>query len=395
MLSKFLRRPKLITQNAKKRRRDAFRVGSTTTGTANADTPRGARGIPSLDGLRALSIALVVYGHSTRGTHGFLRAAEERLELSMLGVRVFFVISGFLITTLLLGEQERRGKISLPRFFFRRAFRIFPAIYVYLSVLLVLSALGVLTFPLGDWGAAAAYVSNYLRRPDWFSGHTWSLSVEEQFYFLWPTLLVLATVPRALRIMAAYVLVAPLLRLATFHLLPDSEWGIERWFPLVADSIGWGCLLAGARRRLAAWPLYRRFQRSGWIWLSPLLIACGEAVLWRHDLSFVLGKTCTNVGIVLALDWVVHRPDTLVGRSLNARPVVLVGAMSYSIYIWQQLFLREGGPPLPAALLCTLACAALSYYAVERPFLRLRDRLDKRWFPHRAGLGAPSLDGGG
>ncbi|TMA40976.1 MAG: acyltransferase, partial [Deltaproteobacteria bacterium] len=147
--------------------------------------------IPSLDGLRALSISLVVFGH-LGGTVGF-PIGSPRLVLpflAVLGVRVFFVISGYLITRLLLDEQEKRGSICLSMFYFRRIFRILVPYYVFLIAMAAAARLGWVELGPGDLGYALAYIGNYHPHSAWTLGHTWSLAVEEQFYVLWPLLVV-------------------------------------------------------------------------------------------------------------------------------------------------------------------------------------------------------------
>src|SRR5215469_8527111 len=171
-------------------------------------TSTHARNIPSLDGLRTLSILMVLLGH-LYGTLGYPKNAVT-LELSHFahfGVQVFFVISGFLITTLLLREREKTGRINLVHFYLRRTFRIFPAAFFYISVMALVVHPGYLLY-------AYTYTMCYAgqARP-WVLGHLWSLSVEEQFYLLWPAALVLGFAVRR-RIGWTVVALAPIARLA-------------------------------------------------------------------------------------------------------------------------------------------------------------------------------------
>ena len=136
--------------------------------------------IPSLDGLRAISITLVVLSHLVKWKHVSLDVVGS---YGALGVHVFFVLSGYLITNLLLREYDRSSTISLREFYIRRAFRIFPAAFVFLGVVVVLYWHQMRWFHVA---AAVFYVANMdLTRP-WIFGHLWSLSIEEQFYLLWP-----------------------------------------------------------------------------------------------------------------------------------------------------------------------------------------------------------------
>ena len=150
------------------------------------------RRIRSLDGLRAVSIILVMISHLI-GVRGFLvpEAAGRVFELGELGVRVFFVISGFLITSILLRELAEHNSVDLVRFYFRRTLRIFPPYYLFVLVLAIVQAIGLITLNPGDLSHALSYSSNYHPQRSWFVGHTWSLAVEEQFYILWPAILLL------------------------------------------------------------------------------------------------------------------------------------------------------------------------------------------------------------
>src|SRR5258708_33942090 len=146
--------------------------------------------VPSLDGLRALSIALVLISHLV-GTRGFIvpQAIGRFFSLGELGVRVFFVISGFLITSLLLEELESEGRISLIRFYFRRTMRILPPYFTLILAVVLLEAAGWITLAPKDKLHALTYTSNYYPERSWYLGHTWSLAVEQQFYLMCAALL--------------------------------------------------------------------------------------------------------------------------------------------------------------------------------------------------------------
>lgn len=344
----------------------------------------GGSRIPSLDGMRAISICLVLVGHLA-GTRGFF---SERAVSSLpfgsvahLGVRVFFVISGFLITSLLLHEIGKTGKVDLGGFYVRRVFRIFPAFYAYLAVLLVVTAVGWLRTPARDAIVAATYLMNFDADRVWHLGHLWSLSVEEQFYLLWPATLRILGVRRGLLAAALVMVAAPLFRIGWFYALPQHVALIGEAFPTVMDSIAAGCLLAGVRARLDARPAWR------WLMSTPLLAALPVALLFLNGLSdharpfWLVGDTCLNVGIAVLVARCIRSDVDLPGRILNARPLAFVGTLSYSIYLWQQPFLNRASGAFvtgfPQNLACVAALALASYYLVERPFLHLRER--RRW----------------
>src|SRR5712692_9378521 len=193
------------------------------------------RNIPSLDGLRAISIAFVVLGHLT-GTRHFPSSLDAAHVFAGPGVRVFFVISGLLTTTLLLKELDQTGRISITGFYLRRAFRIFPAFYTYLAAV----ALFGLARP-GELVRAATYTINYVEGRSWIVAHIWSLAVEEQFYILWP-LTVVALVRRSLLVAGAVVVLSPFIRLAQYDFFPAYRTGIGAQFHTVCDAIACGCL---------------------------------------------------------------------------------------------------------------------------------------------------------
>jgi peptidoglycan/LPS O-acetylase OafA/YrhL len=350
--------------------------------------------IGGLDGLRAFSILFVFIGHLS-GTRNFrlpgpVASALAKVPLAEMGVQIFFVISGFLITTLLVEEERRTGTVSLIRFYFRRTLRIFPPFYVFLATVMLLRLGGYIELRPGDFLHAVTYTTNYHHDRAWYLGHTWSLSVEEQFYLLWP-FLYRALRQRRLKVLVAYVLVAPVWRLAYSYLAPDQRLTIGETFFTTADSIAVGCVLALARPKLLAHPLYRRIMDSpAYLLLLPALLLFG--VLHRYaKLDWLVCMSARNVLIALFIERVTRTSTGLLSGILNNRAVVLVGVWSYSLYLWQQLFINRKvqDSPLtafPVNLLLAFTLAAVSYYVIERPALRLRQRLETRFLPRRSAL---------
>jgi peptidoglycan/LPS O-acetylase OafA/YrhL len=343
----------------------------------------GARAIPSLDGLRAVSIMLVVMGH--------LATSEALYPLGMLGVRVFFVISGYLITHLLLEELRATGTIALRRFFLRRILRLLPAAYVFIGVVGLLAMAGWLVLQPYDMPLAMTYTINYYRDRSWYLGHLWSLSVEEQFYLFWPLTLRYSGRATAMKVLAAVVVLSPLYRLAS----PYLGWaGTEESFPMVADALAIGCLLAGLAPRLGGDPRYQRVLASRWFVLVPVLAVLLSFTPYTK-VRWGIATTCVNVAIALTIDWAVRNAAAgRVGRVLNYRPIKFLGVLSYSLYLWQQLFLnRESHSVLaafPQNLVLAVSAAMLSYALVESPFLRLRTRLESMAWA-RAGRVVPEI----
>ena len=197
--------------------------------------------IPSLDGLRAISILLVVLGHLAISNHApavFLRSYASE------GVRIFFVISGFLITSILCKEEARTSTIDLKTFYLRRAYRIFPAAFVFMAIMLVFYWRD---FRWYNIVTAFLYLANFDNSRPWFFGHLWSLGVEEQFYLLWPTVLKQWHRHR-IAILLGVIALDPVGQAILYHFKVPS--GSVGGFPGAAGSLAAGCLLAMLAPRL-------------------------------------------------------------------------------------------------------------------------------------------------
>jgi peptidoglycan/LPS O-acetylase OafA/YrhL len=333
--------------------------------------------IRTLDGLRAFSIALVILGHLA-GNPTIPAKVADAMDFANFGVRIFFVISGFLITTLLLKELSKTGAVSLKNFYLRRVFRIFPAFYTYLVVIASASLAGLIVVPRSDLISAACYVMNYRFHPSWYVGHIWSLSVEEQFYFLWPWALALAGRKWATRIAIAVFLAAPLFRIGIFYLAPKWRPGIGAIFPTIADALAIGCLLALLREPLWKQGWYRKLLQSRWFFLVPLGALLANKLGGSVRLYILIVLTLMNLAVAASIDWSMRNADHWMGKILEFKPLAFIGVLSYSLYLWQQPLLdyRDGvHHTIAVSLAATFALALASYYFVEKPFLRLKDRL--------------------
>lgn len=330
------------------------------------DSPRTHR-IPSLDGLRAIAITLVIGAHAAQRGAPWIppRPAGYLNFLSFVGVKIFFVLSGFLITSLLLAELRSTGTLSLRGFYWRRTLRIFPAMYVFLIVIGVGYLIGIVRIH-GDSPfkivSAAAYVSDYIPLTGWPLHHTWSLSVEEQFYLLWPAALLVSGLRKAWILPVGLILLALVSRAVSFD---------EFRFDSVSDSLAVGCLVAIYRTPLEsallrAWP---SVIRGKILILLPILLLPLANPYSRHPyFSYLVGIPLLNAALGIAMLGVIVQPPAW----LNTPPMVGLGRLSYSLYLWQQPWVtdpRSGWLWLPAALLC----AWLSFRFIERPVIRWRD----------------------
>jgi peptidoglycan/LPS O-acetylase OafA/YrhL len=350
--------------------------------------------IPSLDGLRALSIVLVLVGHIYIATEMGRPALYAVVGNHQLGVSVFFVISGFIITHLLLREEAARGRIGIGGFYLRRAFRILPAYYLYLLAVLAFSLLGDVDVPARDFASAVFFLRDYMQRASGFAvSHTWSLAVEEHFYLLYPLFLVTVAPRRRIAAMAGTILAGPFLRVLTWAFWPGH--GKPTFmFHTRMDFLAGGCLVALLLRhhrvqdgiRRAPWGIIRL------VVLALLFVASPLASLALRRYEQLAGYTIEIVLIGFLLVDVVNVPESWLGRLLNTPIAVHIGRISFSLYLWQQLFVYCDHKrflwldSMAVRLALALLFAELSYRFVEQPFLEWRRRLiDVR----RGGAGEP------
>jgi peptidoglycan/LPS O-acetylase OafA/YrhL len=319
--------------------------------------------IPSLDGLRAISILLVVIGHwAELRYHSDIAGAFANL-----GVRIFFIISGYLITALLLKEHTRTSTIRLREFYIRRAYRILPAAVAFMLPVFVIFRHDLRWYHIA---AAALYLANFDFTHPWFLGHLWSLSVEEQFYFLWPSVLKRWYRHRVV-ILFAVIAFAPLYRIAC-HLL-GLHGRADETFPAVADILAFGCMLAVlAHRHPDHWLPRIRGATAALMLMPVILVPIYTGLLHFHItlvLLFLLWPVM-HLSIAGLLWHVVQRPY----RILNIWPVIWLGKISYSLYLWQQLFVFGEHARPWYSIFIALVLASASYYLVEQPMLRLREK---------------------
>ncbi len=329
--------------------------------------------LPTLDGWRALAVAAVIVCHA-----GGTIAPEWRwlTVKGAVGVDVFFAISGLLICGRLLEEWKAEGGVDLGAFYTRRAFRILPAYWFYLG------AAALLVHPAPrDLAACLLFVRNYLPAPaNWFTGHFWSLAVEEHFYMLLPGALYFLG-PRRLRIaLPAAALAIAVWRMVDFrwHVLTAHIPGVSFLMrtDIRLDGLLWGAFAAVVLHSDGGAEFARRWL-GVWTWRGAALafVAC---VLWQPPLAMLW---IALLAPVLLAGTVLH-PHRHAGRVLDWEPLRWVGRLSYSLYLWQQLFFAPEGEPRvlgawqewPLAPAGVLACALISYLLVEQPLIRLGRR---------------------
>lgn len=344
--------------------------------------------IPTLDGLRAISILIVVISHFFYG-----QFTDKPYLTGNLGVRIFFAISGFLITNILISEFEKDSKINLKVFFFRRVFRIFPAYLFFLGFMLVFSIFG--NVLLTDFIPPLTYTTNYF-----FSTiprelqHTWSLAVEEQFYIIFPVILFFAGLVRYKKFLLLILLITPLFRVIT-HLFSSAN-GTEKlmsisWnFHTTMDILATGCLLALYRKELHSNRYYGKMLGSKFCFGFALFIIFLTGYFSEEYLTifYLFGISLMNLSIVFCIDWLLENQESRASKFTNLRPLKFIGVLSYSIYLWQQAFaFYNSSLPwtyFPYNIFLLSAFSLFSYYVVENNFLNLRRKLEKKLFAEKS-----------
>ncbi len=359
---------------------------------------------PALDGLRGLALVWVVTYHFTSSRGPF--------PGGWVGLDVFFVLSGFLITAMLLDEMRTHGRVSLPLFYARRAFRLLPALLVMLAIwtglLLVFSETSWFAATPGgdgsgdpvDVGAALrqvgitlAYGANWiyaLGSGDAPLAHLWSLAVEEQFYLIWPfVLLLLLKLPAARRHWPVLALAA-LSAALPFAYYSGGE-GVDRiYFGTDTRAVG---MLLGAVAALL-WHRRRATGRTSWsstvrAWAGLATVLVFLFTVGNIPLKSLAGPAMMAVAAMQVVPYLVERPASPMARFFGARVLVWLGQRSYAVYLWHYLFATWLNPlsswvSIPVGVTASLATAWLSWRYVEGPAMAYA----KRFRPSAASPGA-------
>ena len=338
---------------------------------AASPPPLGYR--PALDGLRGFSVLCVM------GFHSFLLPGG-----GFLGVDIFFVLSGFLITNLLLAEHAATGSLNLRRFYARRARRLVPPLFVAVVAFLLISAVADRSGFADDTLAAAAgvtYITNILVTivPTWLPSvsHLWSLAAEEQFYLLWPVVLIAVLrrniSRRALTIGVGAVVVAIWADRFALTLAGASQHRLYFGPDTSLDPIVIGCLLAllndgGYVERACSTPFMRRR-------VVPVCLGLALGMILGipdTDPRWIYEWALPVFGVVVAiiLGSVVADPQSPIAAVLSRARLVALGRISYAVYLWHPILLFAVHMPKLLSVPCAIGAAALSNRYVEKRFRR-------------------------
>jgi peptidoglycan/LPS O-acetylase OafA/YrhL len=345
--------------------------------------------IKGFDGLRGVSILLVLFTHlglksSFFPDNEFMQERAWLLFSGYTGVFIFFSLSGFLITTILLREKDRTGSINLKRFYIRRFLRLLPPLFIFYPIIAFLMAKGQIMTTSKGLLFSVFYLYNFV--PNMFYtgelGHTWSLAVEEQFYLIWP-LLVLFLVPRKLICTSTLIIGLCLL---SFYVIPETyellfneeiykyfKW--DRWLIPAVGPIMVGSVFAVLNKYYLAKISFVQSPTG-----LMIAITCFLYPIYAPSFLLDIWGTVQSVGVTVFLLWILHNQSLLVVRILENKLLSFIGKISYGIYVYQGLFLRTGPSgnldiqQFPINIVLTFVVAVVSYFTIERYAMKLKER---------------------
>lgn len=304
--------------------------------------------IPALDGWRGVAVLMVL---STHLLDAFPKASTKAWEhAGQHGVTLFFVLSGFLITGTLMKNS------NLRTFYVRRFFRLMPVAWTYLATMEVL---GVCHWR--DTLSCLLFFRNYYPIPASMTLHFWSLSVEEQFYLFWPFIFVLAGTRRARWIAILGALICAFYRVMEWRWYDRFFWNFHTEVRI--DSLFVGCLLA---------LVFPQVKDACSRLVIPSLLLLAFCLYRFHGLP----PLCECIAMAVLVGATAATPNLALSRMLAARPLVWLGTISYSIYVWQFYFCIPRKPEVTLALIAVMPIFAIgSYYLIERPCNRFGHKL--------------------
>ncbi|MCS3801780.1 acyltransferase family protein [Niastella sp. OAS944] len=335
----------------------------------------------TLDGLRAISILFVLVAHFSRSEHQ--PAVTYIFGGGTLGVHIFFVLSGFLITALLLKEKITTGYISLRDFYIRRFFRIIPVAFLFLLVLFIMDLFLPLNLKGKDFLRVVTFTENLSLTNNWYTHHFWSLSVEEQFYLIFP-FFIRKNLGLYVKMSVVLIICSPVISYIAYHNSFDSA-SLKYTFTIADKFLNEGLLsiLIGSLTSILLFKLNASHRNNkgavGYLQLSILLL------IWlfnKHPFLSGISMLLCAVLIALFISISMIHEDTFLNKFLNLKYIRLIGVLSYSLYIWQQLFTDKQpwkdwfmyGDSIILNTCALFLVAYISYYFYEKKFIKLKNR---------------------
>jgi len=353
--------------------------------------------ILGLDGVRAYAALMVVVSHM----YLFIELYNNNspyysLVRGIIGVQIFFILSGFLITNLLYSEYKKYGRISFKLFIIRRGLRIFPVFYLFILALVIIGFFFETMITPKQLFYASIYWFNHLPRDEYsiLLGHTWSLAVEEHFYLIWPPVFILMLKNKISPTIQIFML---LVMIYFLQLLQDSLYSndelagtyrLSGWTSSAAIYLLTGCI--GGIMLHTSW--WEKVSSLGFVSIMlAIVFLSGFLINFWYDEVDNFQKYARIIGILSGILWIVINQNSIITKFLELKPIVYLGKVSYGIYVWQGFYLATGpgranGQEWPLAadiklqsltstgfiLLCITV--PISYHFFEVKFLKLKDR---------------------
>ena len=341
---------------------------------------------PTLDGWRAVSIIMVILYHasdSLKDVYGDQASLIYRyIHCGSAGVSIFFGISGLLITGRLLSEWNDKTYIDLKRFYIRRVFRLLPPVLWLILWICILAAFFGLPVSITDRLRALLFASNYGPLPSWYLAHTWSLSVEEHFYIFWPLVLISLGSKRGLYFALLLSVIVTVWRMVDIHwkLVPDfigtSPWRTDTNVDYLLLGAAVACFISQNKN-------LEKIKKYLTPTLTIILTVCGAiAVFAREFNSHYQHPVRILIALIipfLILGTIVN-PEMWISKILECSVLRWIGKLSFSLYLWQQLFLTPNADRFlalghlqiwPWNIIAAFLCAIISYYVIEKPFIKI------------------------
>ncbi len=337
--------------------------------------------IKGFDALRGVSIILVLLTHL--GLYDLLpenNFFKERLWLLIsgtTGVQIFFTLSGFLITKILLSELSEYQSIKYSFFYKRRFLRLLPPLLIFYFVIAVLMYFEKIQTTFIGYFVSLFYLYNFVPNRYYTGelGHTWSLALEEQYYLMWPFILPFFYRRKTFILLIAGIILTCIAAVYLYPLIPLTEhFKSERWFiPAVAP------IMIGS---FFAWFIHYYATFSNQYFSSPKSLLSGILLFLFPlytpilKLSFIV----QSIGVSLVLIWLLFNQNSRLTLLLNNSKLSYIGMISYGVYVYQGLFLRTGPSgklwiqQFPQNIILTFSVAILSYHFIEKPILKLKKR---------------------
>jgi len=333
--------------------------------------------IKGFDSLRAISILMVMISHLLPAGYAFYETRLWIVVSGDTGVRIFFTLSGFLITSLLLKEKDKNGNINFKNFFARRFIRLLPPLLLFYAIIVIFMSTGDIQSTWVGLVYSLFYIYNFVHHSHYTVelGHTWSLGVEEQYYLIWPFLV------NYFRKKKLYIYVFLMFCIVASFVLPDlgisNNYHTKRWFFPAAAPIFIGSLFAVLNeKKKGKWSTYFK---------NKSIVTLAAAVLFIYPIYslkslLILSPVIQAIGVALFLVWILYNQEHRFTQLLNNKPMQYIGKISYGIYVYQGFFLRTGpGGSLsvqhyPLNIILVFLIAILSYELYEKRVMKLKKR---------------------